>query len=147
MAIFFRFFVILFAFFVSCFAAGLVVAYGLLAPEFGKLSQSTPEAWLGFWFLAAAAGIVTPFYVFAPAAAIIFLSEMFSLRSVLFYALMGGLVGALAYILSDVTARMQGTGTVVPLTQELQFMVAGGIVGGFVYWLIAGRRAGNWKGA
>jgi hypothetical protein len=107
MAIFFRFFVILFAFFVACFAAGLVVAYGLLAPEFGKLSQSTPEAWLGFWFLAAAAGIVTPFYVFAPAVLIIFLSEMFSLRSVLFYGLMGGLVGALAYVLSDVTARMQ----------------------------------------
>ena len=145
MAIFFRFFVIAFAFFVACFAAGLVVAYGLLAPEFGKFSTAAPEAWLGFLFLAGAAGIVTPFYVFAPAALIIFISEMFSLRSVLFYTLMGAFVGALAYGLSDVTARMQGAGTVVPLTQELQFMVAGGIVAGFVYWLIAGRSAGKWK--
>ncbi len=146
MAIFFRFFVIAFAFFVACFAAGLVVAYGLIAPEFAKLSTAEPEVLLGFLFLVTAAGIVTPFYVFAPAALIIFVSEMFSLRSVLYYALMGAFVGALAYVLSDVTARMQGAGTVVPLTRELQFMVAGGIVGGFVYWLIAGRRAGIWKG-
>jgi hypothetical protein len=147
MSLFLRFFVILFAFFVACFAASLVVAYGLIAPEFAKLSTAEPEVLLGFLFLVTAAGIVTPFYVFAPAALIIFISEMFSLRSVLYYALMGAFVGALAYVLSDVTARMQGAGTVVPLTRELQFMVAGGIVGGFVYWLIAGRRAGFWKGA
>lgn len=147
MSLFLRFFVILFAFLVACFAAGLVVAYGLLAPEFTKLSTAEPEALLGFLFLATAAGIVTPFYVFAPTALIIFVSEMLSLRSVLFYALAGAVIGALAYVFSDVTARMQGAGTVVPLTRELQFMVAGGIVGGFVYWLIAGRRAGAWKGA
>ncbi len=146
MPLFLRFFVILFAFFVACFAAGLVVAYGLLAPEFGKLTGANPDIWFGFLFLAAAAGIVTPFYIFAPSVLIIFISEMFSLRSVLYYALMGALVGALAYMLSDVTARMQGTGTVVPMTQELQFMVSGGIVGGLVYWLIAGRNAGKWKG-
>jgi hypothetical protein len=147
MAIFFRFFVVAFAFFIACFAAGVVVAYGLLAPEIAKIRDAAPEAWLGFLFLASAAGIVTPFYVFAPAALIIFIGEILSLRSVLFYSVMGALVGAIAYFLTDVTARMQGAGTVVPLTQELQFMVAGGIVGGFVYWLIAGRRAGIWKGA
>jgi len=145
MGIVLRFFVIAFAFLLACFAAGLVVAYGLIAPEFAKLSTAEPEVLLGFLFLVTAAGIVTPFYVFAPAALIIFVSEMLSIRSVLYYALMGALVGALAYVLSDVTARMQGAGTVVPLTRELQFMVAGGIVGGFVYWLIAGRRAGVWK--
>ncbi len=145
MGIVLRFFVIAFAFVVACFTAGLVVAYGLIAPEFAKLSTAEPEALLGFLFLVTAAGIVTPFYVFAPAALIIFVSEMFSLRSVLYYALMGAFVGALAYVLTDITARMQGAGTVVPLTRELQFMVAGGIVGGFVYWLLAGRRAGVWK--
>jgi H+/Cl- antiporter ClcA len=73
------------------------------------------------------------------------IAEIFSLRSVLYYALCGALIGALAYFLSDVTARMQGAGTVVPLTRELQFLTAGGIVAGFVYWLIAGRSAGKWK--
>lgn len=145
MALFLRLFVIAFAFLLACFAAGFVVAYGLLSPELAKIDPNAPDLWAGLWFIAAIAGIVTPFFVFAPAALVILFAEIFAWRSVIFYALAGGFCGVLAYFLSDPQAHMRGTGTVAPLTWELQLLAAGGIVGGFVYWLIAGRRAGMWK--
>jgi hypothetical protein len=145
MALFFRTFVIAFAFLVSCLAAAFVVAYGFVAPELSNFARGSAEYYMTLLFLGGAAGVVTPFYVFAPAFLIIFVAEMFSLRSVLYYTLCGAFVGALAYFLSDVTSRIAGTGTVAPMTQELQWLTAAGIVGGFVYWLVAGRSAGKWK--
>ncbi len=144
MALFLRSFVIAFAFLVACVVAAFVVAYGLVAPELSQF-RTNPEFFLFFLFLGSAAGIVTPFYVFAPSFVAILIAEIFSLRSLLYYALAGGLIGALAYFMTDVSARTQGAGTVAPLLQELQWLVAAGIVAGFVYWLIAGRSAGRWK--
>ncbi len=144
MALFLRSFVIAFAFLVSCMVAAFVVAYGLVAPELSQF-RSNPELFLFFLFIGSAAGVVTPFYVFAPSFIAILIAEMFSLRSVLYYALAGGLIGALAYFMTDMASRMAGRGTVVPITQELQWLTAAGIVAGFVYWLIAGRSAGKWK--
>jgi hypothetical protein len=66
-----------------------------------------------------------------------------SLRSVLYYAIAGALIGALAYFMTDVSARIAGNGPVVPITLELQWLTAAGIIAGFVYWLIAGRKAGK----
>lgn len=143
MALFLRFFVIAFAFLLASLAAGLVIAYGLLAPELSKLGNN-PDAWAGFWFVAVMAGLITPFFAFAPAFVVILVAEFFDLRSVIFYALAGGFCGVLGYLLSD-TAHWQGTGTVKEFGSELQVIAAAGIVAGFVYWLIAGRQAGAWK--
>jgi uncharacterized membrane protein len=145
MSLFLRSLMVAFAFLISCMVAAFVVAYGLIAPELAEF-KGTPEYLLVFFFLGSAAGVVTPFYVFAPSFVAILIAEMLSLRSVLYYALAGALIGALAYFTSDVTARMSGRGTVVPITQELQWLTAAGIVAGFVFWLIAGRNAGKWKG-
>jgi len=144
MALFLRSIVIAFAFLVSCMVAAFVVAYGLVAPELSEFKGS-PEFFLVFLFFGGAAGLVTPFYVFAPSFVAILIAEMFSLRSVLYYGLGGALIGALAYFMSDVTARVAGQGTVVPITQELQWLTAAGIIAGFVYWALAGRSAGRWK--
>lgn len=144
MALFLRSIVIAFAFLISCMAAAFVVAYGLVAPEIAGFKGS-PEFFLMFLFLGGAAGVVTPFYVFAPSFIVIMIAEMFSLRSVLYYALAGALIGALAYFMTDIAARIAGKGTVVPITQELRWLTAAGIIAGFVYWLIAGRSAGKWK--
>lgn len=144
MAILLRTFVIAFAFLVSCMVAAFVVAFGVVAPEFSDFVRS-PEFILVFLFFGGAAGVVTPFYVFAPSFIAILIAEMFSLRSVLYYALVGALIGALAYFMTDIASRIAGKGTVVPITQELQWLTAAGIIAGFVYWLIAGRKAGNWK--
>jgi preprotein translocase subunit SecY len=145
MALFLRSIVIAFGFLISCMVAAFVVAFGVVAPEFSDFVRS-PEFILVFLFFGGAASVVTPFYVFAPSFVAILIAEMLSLRSVLYYALVGGLIGALAYFMTDIAGRIAGKGTVVPITQELQWLTAAGIVAGFVYWLIAGRGAGKWKG-
>jgi preprotein translocase subunit SecY len=145
MALFLRSIVIAFGFLISCMVAAFVVAFGVVAPEFSDFVRS-PEFILVFLFFGGAAGVVTPFYVFAPSFVAILIAEMLSLRSVLYYALVGGLIGALAYFMTDIAGRIAGKGTVVPITQELQWLTAAGIVAGFMYWLIAGRGAGKWKG-
>ena len=145
MALFLRSIVIAFAFLISCMVAAFVVAYGLVAPELSEI-KGTPEFFLVFLFFGGAAGVVTPFYVFAPSFVAILIAEMLSLRSVLYYAFAGALIGAIAYFMTDIAGRIAGRGTVVPMTQELQWLVAAGIVAGFVFWLIAGRNAGRWKG-
>jgi hypothetical protein len=146
MALFLRTIVIAIAFLISCMAAAFVVAYGFVGPELSEFKGS-PEFFLVLLFFGGAAGAVTPFYVFAPSFVAILIAEIFSLRSVLYYALAGGLIGALAYFMTDISARISGKGTVVPITQELQWLTAAGIIAGFVYWLIAGRNAGKWEGA
>ncbi len=145
MALFLRTLVIAFAFLVSCMVAAFIVAYGLVAPELSDFAKGSPEYFMVLLFLGGAAGVVTPFYVFAPSFVVILLGEMFGLRSVLYYALCGAMIGAVAYFLSDTGARIEGAGTVAPITRELQYLTAAGIVAGFVYWLIAGRSAGRWK--
>lgn len=146
MPLFLRSLVIGFGFLVSCMVAAFIVAYGLVGPELSELKGS-PEYFLFLLFLGGAAGVVTPFYVFAPSFVVILIAEIFSLRSVIYYALCGAVIGALAYFLSDVGARLDGAGTVAPITRELQYLTAAGIIAGFVYWLLAGRNAGKWKGA
>jgi hypothetical protein len=145
MALFLRSIVIAFAFLISCMVAAFVVAYGFVAPELAEF-KGGPEFFLVLLFFGGAAGAVTPFYVFAPSFVAILVAEIFSLRSVLYYALAGALIGALAYFMTDVASRISGKGTVAPITQELQWLTVAGIVAGFVYWLIAGRGAGKWKG-
>jgi hypothetical protein len=146
MTLFLRSIVIAFAFLVSCMVAAVTIAYGLIAPEIPEL-RGAPEFALLLLFFGGAAGVVTPFYVFAPSFIAILAAEMLSLRSVLYYAIAGALIGALAYFTTDVSARIAGNGPVVPITQELQWLTAAGIIAGFVYWLIAGRKAGKWKSA
>ena len=150
MALFLRFFAIAFAFLVSYFAGAFVVGYGLTPPKLlldidAGTSLYDVGLFLIFLFFAGAAGIVTATYIFALSSVAILIAEMLSLRSALYYAFAGALIGALSYFMSDVAARFSGKGTVVPFTQELQWLVAAGIVGGSIYWLIAGRSAGKWK--
>ena len=145
MSLFLRFFVIAFGFLCACAAAAAVVAYGLLMPELRTADPSQPEIWTLFWFVAAVAGIITPFFIFAPAFLAIVLAETFNFRSVLYYLIAGGLCGVLGYMLSDPAAHFAGTGTVQPILKELRLVAVAGIIAGFVYWLIAGRGAGKWK--
>ncbi|MBX3523488.1 MAG: hypothetical protein KF748_09885 [Xanthobacteraceae bacterium] len=145
MALFLRSIVIAVAFLISCLVAAFVVAYGLVAPDLPQNADGGAGYFLLILFFAGAAGLVTPFYVFAPAFVAILIAEMFSLRSVIYYALGGAVIGALAYFMTDASAHLQGKGAVMPITDELQWLAAAGIIAGFVFWAIAGRGAGKWK--
>ena len=70
---------------------------------------------------------------FIPVFIVIVLAEMFRWRSVFLYLAVGGAIGLVPSAVSNVVG-------VTPDGQHL--LLAAGFVGGFVYWLVAGRLAG-----
>ena len=80
-----------------------------------------------------------------PALVLIVFAEAARMRSLLFYGVAGAVVGLAAYFGSDISSRLENTTDVVPVGHALQLAAAAGIIGGLVYWLIAGRKAGAWR--
>jgi hypothetical protein len=72
---------------------------------------------------------------------VVTITEAFYIRSVLVYALGGGIVGLACYLglipFDPETLRFDGI-----VRRHLEIMTGAGIVAGLVYWMIAGRTPG-----
>ena len=83
-------------------------------------------------------------FALLPAMIVALITEAFSIRSVLAYAIGGGLVGLACYLglvpFDTETLRFEGI-----VRRHLEIMTGAGIVAGLVYWMIAGRNAGAWR--
>ena len=143
MALIGRLFVIFFAFLAACLAAGIIVVGAVLFPELsdlgnGPVDQRGFDIVLGFGF------IFISGFALLPAMIIALITEAFSIRGVLSYAIGGGLVGLACYLglvpFDTETLRFEGI-----VRRHLEIMTGAGIVAGLVYWMIAGRNAGAWR--
>jgi len=143
MALIGRLFLIAFGFLAACLVAGMVVVAAVLFPEFsdigaGPLDQSVFQVLIAFGF------IFISGFALLPAAIVALLTEAFSIRSVLAYAIGGALVGAACYLslvpFDTDTWRFDGI-----VRRHLEIMTGAGIVAGLVYWMVAGRNAGAWR--
>ncbi|MET0221470.1 MAG: hypothetical protein ABW213_12500 [Tardiphaga sp.] len=138
-----RLFVVAFAFIVACMAGGAIVVFAILFPELsaletGILDPNAINVLLGFGF------IFFSGFALIPALIILIVTEAFSIRSIIAYALGGGLVGLACYLglIPYDPATMTFDGVV---RRHLEVMTGAGIVAGLVYWVIAGRNAGLWR--
>lgn len=143
MAVIGRLFAIFFGFLAACFVAGAVVLYALFFPEMSDVSfngadQGAINLILGFGF------ILVSGFALMPALIIALITEAFSIRHILAYAVAGGLAGLCCYLgfIPFDTVNMTFNGIV---RRHLEVMVGAGILGGVVYWMIAGRNAGVWR--
>ena len=142
MALIARIFVVLFAFALACVAAAAVMTFALLLPGWNELIDYYPDQQIIAVTVALSAAFLS-LYALLPAILIIALAEGFRLRSVLFYALAGAALAlGSAYgwdlrLLRSPDDDLGGRG--------VEIMAAVGIVGGFVYWALAGRSAGAWR--
>jgi hypothetical protein len=143
MALIGRLFVILFAFLAACLAAGIIVVGAVLFPELSDLGsepidQGAFDVVLGFGF------IFISGFALLPAMIIAVITEAFSIRSALAYAVGGGFVGLACYLglvpFDPDTLRFEGI-----VRRHLEIMTGAGIVAGLVYWMVAGRNAGAWR--
>jgi hypothetical protein len=143
MALIGRLFVIFFAFLAACLAAGIIVVGAVLFPELsdlgnGPVDQRAFDVVLGFGF------IFISGFALLPAMIIALITEAFSVRGVLTYAIGGGLVGLACYLglvpFDTETLRFEGI-----VRRHLEIMTGAGIVAGLVYWMVAGRNAGAWR--
>ncbi|QDL99754.1 hypothetical protein FLL57_21660 [Rhodopseudomonas palustris] len=143
MALLFRLFVIAIGFLFASIAGGLVVVGMLLFPELSQIADGPidPDAlniMMGFGF------IFVSGFALLPALVVVLITEAFSIRSALAYAIGGALVGVACYLglvpFDPATLHFDGI-----IRRHLEIMTGAGIVGGMVYWLIAGRNAGAWR--
>ena len=143
MALIGRLFVIFFAFFAACLAAGMVVVGAIMFPEFsdlgaGPVDPGALDIVLGFGF------IFVSGFALVPAIVVVAITEAFYVRNALTYALGGGIVGLACYLglvpFDPETLRFEGI-----VRRHLEIMTGAGIVAGMIYWIIAGRNAGAWR--
>ena len=142
MAVIGRLFAIFFWFLAACFIAGAVVLYAIFFPELNDVSldfdQGAINLILGFGF------VLVSGFALMPALIVALVTEAFSIRHILAYAIAGGIAGLccyLAFIPFD-TVNMTFNGII---RRHLEVMVGAGILGGVIYWMIAGRNAGAWR--
>ncbi len=143
MALVGRLFVIFFGFLAACLVAGMIVVFAVLFPELSDLDTGTidPNAVnvvLGFGF------IFISGFALLPAMLVVAITETFYIRGALTYALGGAIVGLACYLglvpFDPATMRFDGI-----VRRHLEIMTGAGIVGGMIYWVIAGRNAGAWR--
>ena len=92
-----RLIVILVACLLASFTAGLVVSLAILIPVVGDLALG-PFGEGTFGVLVAFGAIFVSAYALVPVLLVIVCAEVFSIRSLLFYAIAGGLLGAVLYL-------------------------------------------------
>src|SRR4051812_25928871 len=145
MALIGRLVVIFFGFLAACLVAGMIVVGAVLFPEFtdlgtGPIDPSALNVVLGFGF------IFISGFALLPALIVVAITEAFYIRSVLAYAVGGGLVGLACYLglipFDPETLRFDGI-----VRRHLEIMTGAGIVAGPRFLLGRGREGGAGGGA
>ncbi len=139
MALIARVFVVLFAFVLACVAGAAVMAFALLPGWNEVLDRPDQQS------IAIVVGLAAAFfsiYAMVPAMLMIALAEGFRLRSIFFYALVGAALALCSAYGWDLRF-LNGPDDLGWRGPEI--MAAVGIVGGVVYWALAGRNAGAWR--
>ncbi|MGB9041436.1 MAG: hypothetical protein WCC81_03065 [Pseudolabrys sp.] len=144
MSLFGRIIVIFFALMVAIVAAGIALAIGIVAPDWAGV-DSDPFERVSFFIVSFFATSFVGAVAFLPAMVVIVIAEAARLRNFLYYGVGGALVALASYYGSDISVRLENTTDVTPVGNALQLAAAAGIIGGLVYWLIAGRNAGRWR--
>lgn len=141
MALIGRIFVVLFAYLMACLAAASVVTFGFLPSEWSEATDS-PDYFQGVGAVAAFTALVIAGYLLLPAMLVAAIAEGLRLRSVLLYAIVGGVAGLLSWYGAGL-GGLSDLGLALP--REAEIVAAAGIAAGFVYWALAGRNAGRWR--
>jgi hypothetical protein len=101
------------------------------------------------------------YFAFVPSVVAILLGEVLAARNWLFYAIAGAGVGLVVvgifvygancmYAVSDAIQpgmQPENPDAGFPGASAAMVLIASGIVAGVVYWMVAGRFAGNWRGS
>ena len=123
------------AFLAACLAAGAFLVLALAGGAEGWRQAAAYDDEGLLVVLGSVAAIVVAAVVAIPAFVVIILAELFRWRSVFFYLIASALIGlAIGLVQVD---------RVEPQRENAAALLAAvGAIGGFVYWLIAGRSAG-----
>ena len=110
------------------------------------LLQADPQAQQDYFFALVFAGpllalllSIWAFYMFVPAMIGVIISEVLAIRSWIYHAANGGISAWLGWALTqDIQEQYR-------FLTEPKILIAAGLLGGLVYWIVAGWTAGFWK--
>lgn len=130
----------IFAALIGFILAVIAAALFMLVTSVG-FEPANPADSLWFWGNFGVGAAMTASYLgamaLAPWAVVIVITEAFRLRSILVYLVAGGILGILPVLgIAPMMHPLDGD------PRNISILVAAGFVGGFVYWLTAGRMAG-----
>ena len=124
--------------------SGLVCAFVILTLSLERLTQyangfDDPDLTVGGSFeLLQTMVVLIQAVTLLPAIMVVLVGEVARIRSVYYYVVGGGLAAVSAPLL----ARIGATGSMeLPAVAVWQVFATGGFIAGFVYWLLAGRKA------
>jgi hypothetical protein len=142
-----RIIVIIFAVMLASIASGIATAVLLLGPGWHGFSGDFGERFV-FWGTAFIGTTFTGAIGLLPLAILIALAEGFKIRSLLAYAAAGAVVMTLGYYSSGRYRPYEESidHPPPPISREAEIAAAAGVVFGLTYWVIAGRKAGAWRG-
>jgi hypothetical protein len=143
-----RILVIIFALIASSIAVGMAIAVGLLGPQWHVFSGDVGER-VTFWGVAFFGSVLTGAVGLLPLIILIVLAETFRIRSLLINTAAGAALLLAGYYGSSVAQPSYEESIDNPppkIPRQAEIVAAAGAVGGFVYWFIAGRNAGRWRG-
>jgi len=108
-----------------------------LADRNHRYGSGYRDGWLAFGVF----GLVASLKGVLPALLVIAITEALNIRASLFYAAAGGLgLVGLYYGLGLASGEPD-----LLIRRDLEIMAGAGIAAGFMYWIIAGRKAGAWR--
>jgi hypothetical protein len=143
-----RIVVIIFAVILASMAAGIAIAIGILGPQWHSLSGDPVERFF-FWGTAFIGATGSGAISILPMAILIALAEAFRIRSLLANMVAGAAMLLIGYFGSGFSPAPYEESIDHPppaISRETEIAAAAGAVFGLVYWLIAGRNAGRWRG-
>ncbi|MFY0612176.1 MAG: hypothetical protein JXQ99_11660 [Hyphomicrobiaceae bacterium] len=124
--------------------SGLVCAFVILTLGLERITQyangfDDPDMTINGGFeLVQTMVVLAQAITLLPAILVVLIGEIARIRSVYYYVVCGGLAAVSAPLL----ARIGTTGAMdLPAVAVWQVFATGGFIAGFVYWLLAGRRA------
>jgi hypothetical protein len=122
----------------AAFAFAIIESWNLTIPE----GMTRTEAHNALLINSALISVVGLFFAYLPSLVLGVVGEVFRLRTVLFYAVAGGLIGLRPALESLPSFVAVAPGSEALTATPLTAFPAVGILGGCLYWLVAGCKAG-----
>ena len=148
MALIGRIIVIFIAVVVASIACGIALSVALLWPGYGFGFTGDYVERSGFLVLVVFATSFTGAVMFLPLLIFVVVAESLRWRSLLLHLCAGAAMLVAGYFGSGFYNRYEESidRPPPPIPHEVEIAAAGGAVFGLVYWLLAGRNAGRWRG-
>ncbi len=138
-----RFFIIIVGYAVASVAASVFLNILLLGAINFRPDETLPAVIASMIFSVPLVSLFVAYLAFVPAVPAILIAEVLGKRDWLFYAIAGAIVAAV--VIGFMTGTAETGSDMIADPGFALAILASGMCGGIVYWVVCGRSAGRWR--